>query len=460
VTAIRMDPAAQFNSASPAAKTVPFFDGGISWLLLILLGLALPVIFFGTRETIYAHDQAEYHLPAIRQIHASWPRLDLARDTLSAVAPGYHYVLATVALVIGPGEAGLRIVNMLVGFAAVYLLYRFARNRFPPARAFVLLLPFVLSNFVIKSAAWIVTDNAGLATAILTLLLLFDGRLSNPFDPRPGLAAAIATMVRQLNVWLMAPVLLRMFLTAASVPEKGQARPKGASAFIGLAAALSPAVVIAFLFRAWHGLVPPAWRDTSLSFSLCPLSYLLSVFGLLGFFYLGALRTGLGWSRPKDPLILALAALGFAAASLSPTSYSPDQGRWGGYFWGAASVLPTVANRSLLFLTLAPLGGAMLGWFFRAIERGSGRQSARLWLAATASWAATFLVNRQVFHRYYEPIILVFLVIGATLAAPGERESTARFAARLSLLSLAQLGLTLLGISEAFGFGWLAGYRR
>ncbi len=33
---------------------------------------------------------------------AHWPALDLNRDALSAVSPGYAYVLATVSLVTGP----------------------------------------------------------------------------------------------------------------------------------------------------------------------------------------------------------------------------------------------------------------------------------------------------------------------------------------------------------------------
>ena len=132
----------------------------------------------------------------------------------------------------------------------------------------------------------------------------------------------------------------------------------------------------------------------------------------------------------------------------------------GGYFWGAACFLPTIAGRSLFFVIMAPFGGVMLGVFFRAIERNSGRDRAQLWFISIAAWATTFVVNRQVFHRYFEPITLVFLVIGVTLCcAPNQTESP-RLRGRLIVLVIWQLGLTLLGVGEAFGWTWLAPLRR
>jgi hypothetical protein len=69
-------------------------------------------------------------------------------------------------------------------------------------------------------------------------------------------------------------------------------------------------------------------------------------------------------------------------------------------------------------------------------------QAAIVFLAGFTAWVVTFVVNRQVFHRYFEPTILVFLIALVPMLvrdAPHLR----RWRLGLAFCSAGQLVLTL-----------------
>jgi hypothetical protein len=65
----------------------------------------------------------------------------------------------------------------------------------------------------------------------------------------------------------------------------------------------------------------------------------------------------------------------------------------------------------LVFLALAPIGGATLAVLVRRLRIDAGTEAVTLWVTALAAWAAAMAANRQVYQRYYEPVLLVLLVV-------------------------------------------------
>jgi hypothetical protein len=392
-------------------------------LLALVLGcvvlLCLPLVV--QREVVnLSADEAAFHLPAIRQIGAGWPALDLSSDSLSATAPGYHYLLATLTLPVDHALPALRALNLGVSLAVLVVLWRALPG--PAGWRVLVLLPLACSNFYVKSASYVVTDNAALLAVALVLVHL--GR------PAPGAslglaaAAAAAVATRQSGVWLVAPLALR----AWNLPA-GNGRVQA-----GLTLLL-PLGVLGVLVAAWGGLVPPQWQAETLGrgAARAPVAaYLLAVAALLVPPYLLALRP-----ESVRRLLSLPAALGGLAGLLAAAAAAnvPDTaaGRWGGYLWNLAGVLPSVGDRSLLFLVLAPVGGAALALFAAEVWR-SGSPARGPWLAALAGWTVSNLANQQVFHRYYEPTLLVLVVVGAGQllregAAPADRRPLAALAA-------------------------------
>lgn len=379
--------------------------------------LTVPLVVFGGSGQ-YGFDEANYYLPSILSIRGSWPLLDLSTQTLSAVAPGYSWFLAGVSFLTGTSVLSFRLVNLLVSYFLIAFLYLWLRGSRSAVDSALVVAPLAASNFFVKSASWVVTDNASLLVLTASLVAMLSAGMGRSLAG--SMLAGLATFVRQLNVWLTAPALFRVL-----VQERTQVVGKGGGARRFLSwlpcslAALSPILMLAVLFAAWGGLVPPQWNQQAFKVSLSSGAYLFSVVAVFGAFYfgLGPVRTCV--ARASRGQLMIVAAAGLAIALVSPTSMSYADGRWGGYLWSLVALLPTIGGRSLLFVLLAPLGLAMAVALWRELRTSAASWRADLWLISFGAWASTFLVNRQVFHRYFEPTTLVLLILAFGL---GDRQ--------------------------------------
>ena len=147
-------------------------------------------------------------------------------------------------------------------------------------------------------------------------------------------------------------------------------------------------------------------------------------------FFIGFLAPG------KDDRLLLLVGVGMGVliALIIPTSPNPDAGRWGGVLWQVAAQLPVVADRSLAFLLLCPLGGAaLLLWLKRTWADWGG-----IVVLAVIAFATAHTANSQVWQRYYEPFLL-----GALVLLAGRSDTKQRWA----LWPLAVLAFGLAGIA-------------
>jgi hypothetical protein len=406
------------EAAAADGRRVPFLciDSGLLFLALIYLVLTLPV-FLGAARADREFDELAYHLPTIQSIRASWPQLRLGAMSYSAVAPGYHYLLASISLITGSEPMRMRLANWAISFALPALLYCFARTRSSRLSSIVLVLPLITSNFFIKSACWVLPDNAGtLMAAATVILLLHSGSLTRPAW-KVGILAAVATAFRQVNLWLIAPICAKAIAGALrksdGVREETMLRALYRLLFAIGVGAIPTLLVMTYLMHGWGGIVPLHWRaeNQPAAFSTASAAVVLSLFGIFG----GAYAISLGQIQRVvvfRSLIPAI-AIGLLVSVATPTAYDEPAGRWGGYLWAAVKHLPAWYDRSFLFVILAPLGGFIIAFYWRRIAISHDEAIALTWFVSCAAWTAVFLVTRQIFQRYYEPMILVFLIVGA-----------------------------------------------
>jgi hypothetical protein len=403
-----------------------FFNG--SFLLLAVL-FWLPVLLCiggaGSRE--YYSDEKEWHLPAVRQIAAKWPALDMQIDCFSASPPGYHWMLAGLSSVSGGALPVIRLWNACFGFGVLILLYAWISARSEPARAFVLLAPLALSNFIIKSAAWVVTDNAGLLFAVAALLAALT---TPPQTGRSSVWAALTVFTRHIQAWVLAPLALSVLLNGP---------PRRLTRLFWL---VLPLGVLGLLVTAWGGLVPPQWKAANVGMSTCPQAYLLSLsvgflILLLPVRYMGAEHV-----QAEKNWLLAAACGGLLVSLLTVTAYDPSAGRWGGYLWSVASKFPNLAERSAFFLLAAPVGAVLWMLLWRGMMREGAGKAGWLWAAALIAWMVSLVVCRQVFQRYFEPLILIFIALAAVLPMTRVPDFGGRW--RWSLLCMFQFLVTIL----------------
>ncbi len=420
------------------------------WLAFVpwLLGFAVlsaPLLWCRTVGNL-STDERVFYLPAIRQIRDHWPRLNLLADSLSATSPGYPYFLSTVSLATGPSFFAMRAVNWLVSLGVLALLWGLLQRR-GGGSLMLALLPLALDNFFVKSSCFVVTDNAALMMMSASLAAI----LFTPSDRGALLGAVSASAcvaVRQINVWLAGPLLWRLWREAQISHRWGR-----------LALGLIPVLPLAALFLAWHGLVPPAWAKETYSkmgFNGTALIYLLTVlFSMGASFYMVATTTRQWRDDFSSPVVLFAGALGLVLVLVSSTvpDFYYTTGRWGGYWWTLAAHLPVFGHISVPFLVLAPLGAAFALAIVRRLWLEAGMEPCLLWLAVVVPWTAAMLTNRLVFHRYYEPPLLLFLIYWLALLAAARTGFRLTRRWPLVALALVQLALTLLTVhAQAYGF--------
>ena len=423
------------------------FKPSFLWIALVFGALCLPLIL-SRRQSNYSADEAAYYLPAVRQIRAHWPALDLRRDCLSAAAPGYPYLLATLSLATGANLLPLRLATFAMSLALLWLLWRC----FPTGQrtlAIAALLVLACSNFYVKSASWIVTDNAALLgmTGTLVCVLLVGKPTASGWA---GALAAVTTFTRQNYVWLAAPVAARV--------QRDSSTRRGPVVWLQGGIPLAPVMVFGILIAVWGDVVPPRWHEVYNPNGVnlvAPLAYALAVLGCLGGFFYAAVAEKDWRADFGSRWAWVGAGLGLAIAVAGPTFPSVPAGRWGGYLWLLAEQLPTPGGRSIVFLILTPLGGAMVGALIRRLRAEAGAATAGTWIWTSAFWGLSQLPNRQVFHRYYEPAIVILLILWVLLILRSRTPSNTPRWLPLGALAVGQLVLTLVVVHYQVFWGHL-----
>jgi hypothetical protein len=421
-------------------------------LAAIHLAITLPLLNTGLD---LGTDEFDYHYQTILNLRAHWPEIDFNRDLLSAVSPGYHYFLATVSLITGPGLLALRLVNDLVSLLLPLSLFFWLTCRVSPTRAFWLVLPVLLSNYFIKSSCRIMTDNVSTLFAVLTMACIFQLPARSWQGSAAGFVATAAVALRQLAVWLEIPLLAQPLLEYLFPPANSPSRVPTPRDLLFLLCRFLPLTVLVFLYLQWHGLVPPQWQSRLSTYSFASTAFILSMASLLGLPLLLSLGTLLTRNVLFSRWTLLAILAGLLLALLSPTSHNVEMGRWGGPLWIIVSWLPVVGDRSVFILGASLVGATVIAIFFQLIARNASLSTAWLWLSCVAGWAATYIGNPQVFQRYYEVQLLIFLVMAYALVIAPHKTWRPRLWP-LALLALYFLGslaqvIYLPLLSSAFG---------
>ena len=412
-------------------------------LTALLFPLACLPLSLSLNGRNFAEDEKSYYLESISRISAHWPAVDLAGDSTSATSPGYCYLLAGIAKVAGPRLRMYRLVT--VGLSAALLLL--LCTMFPPAQglaAGMAILPLAASNFFIKSASWVVTDNVALLFVCVSLISILKCSRNTAWVYAAGLSAAGAVFTRQLHAWLVAPIA---WAVATARDARESLNPIRSRA-LALAAILPPLAILYWLRRAWGGFVPQAWQKLH-SFGIHPAcaACALTVFAAFGILYFlsadspsSMRRLAGGWEA------LIGAAVGCAVALVSKNGLDREAARWGGYFWAIVGRSPAIYGHSLPIVAGSILGGALLGAMTTRLRESCGPTKASVWLVSVASWVAACMLNPLAFQRYFEPPVLVFLIVWLALLLhdrPGEKPAALR-RGPLLLLAAAQVAITII----------------
>jgi hypothetical protein len=431
--------------AYPVLLALPFLVG-----IAVLKGLTVEI------DTFHGSDARIYHLPTIEQFA---DRLDF-ESYPAAQTPLYHLLFAGWGELVGFELWRLRLLNVVVSYGAVLVLFGLLRRRGLTAfQSFALSLLLALSPYFFGASFTLLTDNLALLFGLLALDRLDRfGQSASLGELALGLLAmAAAVLTRQSYLWL---ALVAAFMLART-PLPWRARAAGVA--LG-ALALAP---MAALVVTWGGLVPPGADPASCglctdrpgvgrdSLTLRTVGFTIALFGLYAAALFGpslarrlrppasgvAARTlGRLSVRPKArdvagplarragevapaPSELALPLLAAVALlAISPLAYKPIvPGRAGdaGYLWKVADRFPELFGTELLFWLLVPLGAVAL--FLLARRAGP----ASLPVVYFASFLLAALPVGLVYQKYFDPFALL---AAALLVQPPDLRERADYA--------------------------------
>ena len=386
-------------------------------LLAVLFACAvLPVIMFGSDATSEASDEAAAHLPTVLQFAAQLPTPDL-HDYPSATGPGYHLLMAVPARM-GVGVHGLRIIASLAGLALVLLVWRTAARAAGPAVALALTLPLLVSTYVLSGSAWLTTDvlSVLIGTTMVAIAAWWMPTMRTFLTLAVLFVAALS--VRQTNVFLAAPILAAGILgsplgrSASDAEQWSGDEPRSWSRLAAAFLALVPAALLLLaLVNMWGGLMPATFRsmhDKGLS-PVAP-AYGLALLGTWAAIALLPMAPEVLHTVRRHALAITLvASLAFLGAVVADSTWSVEQGRWGGAYWMIVKAFPAFGGRSIVIVAAAVVGAVLAAvLWIRAAEIRRGRQ-ATIVLVSLLALMVVQAGNSQVWQRYFDPAILVAL---------------------------------------------------
>jgi dolichyl-phosphate-mannose-protein mannosyltransferase len=387
----------------PLLLAVPFLVG-----VAALKGLTVEI------DTFHGSDARVYHLPTILQFRHQLPGVDLHHYP-AAQTPLFHLLFAVYGKLVGYELWRLRLLNVVVSYLAVLVLFRFLVRCFGLARvqAFALALVFALSPFFLGASFTLLTDNLAILFGLLALERFHRYRSTADLwtFALGALAMGAAVLTRQSFLWL-ALVGAYVVLRADSPPER-----KAAAAAVG-ALCLAP---FAALVVDWGGLVPPGSDPASCGLctsrpgvgrdhlTLRAVAFSGAIAGLYAAALWGpALAARLRRMHPRPGLVLPPLAAGAILLALAPLAYRPIRpGRAGdaGYLWKLADHTPVVLSSDLLFWLLVPLGAIAL---FLLVRRAGLDSVPAVYLA---SFLVAALPVRLVYQKYFDPFVLLGLLM-------------------------------------------------
>jgi hypothetical protein len=418
-------------------------------LLLALPFLATVAALRGltaTLPTFHGGDEINYHLPTIAKFARELPSVDLVHYP-AAQAPLFHLLVAAWGRVVGLELWRLRIVEVLISYGVVLVLYRLLRRYAGVGMwpAVLLAALFGCSPYVFGQSFVLVTDNLALLLSLVAIerLLAFEHGGGLPAFALACGAIALALLTRQSSGWLVALALVVLALHAPREPRTLVA----GGALLGLALLPLGALVLA-----WHGLVPPTADPTSCG--LCapgagrlsgatgsPLRAPLFAIAIVGVYgallhgpaLLEQLRQGGGrrWLVP-----LAAAAAGVVLLRAVPLAHHEGDEGW---IWRIARSGPQPLGSAWPFWLLVPLGCALLA----LLARRAGARSLPLLLLGC--FLVAQLATRLAYQKYFDPIVLLALLLVLT---PGQLRGR-RAIVGPAIVALLSAGFVLAFVSGA-----------
>jgi hypothetical protein len=343
-------------------------------------------------------DELTWHYGLIRTFATQWPMMDL-RDYPAAMTPLFHMAMATAAQVLGDDLHRLRLVNLVISYAAVLAMYRFLRVGLhqQPRRSALCALCFAVVPSFFADSLILMTDNLGWLLGLNFLHHMFawdrSGHRRNLVLMAVYFALAVLTRQTHISLILLPP--------AVAYFGRQQSLARAVTAAAVLLVGVLPYLA---LCAEWGGPIPPslAHNHVKEGLSARPAGYFVAVIGLYAPFFLAtafASRAAAGLPKGSASFATTVASSLFLVAS--PMAYDPKE--CFGVLWRFSEKTPEIAGSPGVFWVLVPLG------VYAFVRSMVPLNRATFWLPVWAVlYAIPYAVNPVTAQRYVDPYAIAF----------------------------------------------------
>lgn len=346
------------------------------------------------------HDQNTFHLPQINYFKNEYFNLFNYKST-TATTPGQHFFYAVILKIlnyngISDNYFKLRIIHSIFNIFIIIIFAILFRSFSKKLNTIYYLFPIIFSPYFINGALYITTDNGALGFIALSMFFLFKSEINHTNICYANIANTLSILWRQNTIWLQLPLFVSSI--------KSLLKRKKYYYFFSH---LIPLIALTYFVINWGGLTPKEFQKVhSKGLNFSSVIYCLALSSIFSIFYLNNFIDNIKLIPVKWKRKLAFFGilLGSIIGILIPSQMNYNSGRWGGYLWTASTYFPNIYNRSVLLIFMTIIGSIILVYIFYLLYKKDKLLSIVLFL----SWILSTTSNFFVFHRYFEPTLLLF----------------------------------------------------
>jgi hypothetical protein len=278
---------------------------------------------------------------------------------------------------------------------------------------------------------YVLPDMLGWLCVLIVLAIALRERITWGWLALASGVLVVLVLTRQIHVWAAGPLVFAAWLQSLARDSRGATtlrdvlrdaiRAGSLARVMVCSLALLPAVLTLALFvRYWGGLVPPRFQGwypprTLVDMALSPsAAFYLTVTGAYAVFFVGSIAEPLRdlWQRHRVWVFGAL-AMGAVIALIPATTYDYEAGRRTG-LWNLTQHLPVIANRTSILLLLGSMWGALA---LTALLSVQPLRTRLILLCVVAAFCAAMSASLETWQRYFDPLVLIVLVLLSANAA-------------------------------------------
>lgn len=349
------------------------------------------------------YDQNTYHIPQINYFLRNG--IDFTSyNSFTATTPGQHLIYTCLLSLLSIKQVDgntieLRLLHLIFNLVTIFLIWLLLYTITRKHESIIYSLPLICSPYFINGALYITTDNVAIGITVAVLIFIISQNYNFKNILYANIFNTVSILWRQNTIWLQGPIFIKNIKTILNTKKYSSLIPH-----------LLPVGLLILFIISWGGLTPREFQlinSKALNFS--SIIYSISLFVILSIFYLYDLYFLI--KKIEKQLIIRITIIGIiigiSIGIFIPSEMNHQAGRWGGYLWSISSYLPSIYERSIFFIFLTILGSVLLSYIFYLLWISNEV----LIIVAFLSWLISNVGSFIVFHRYYEPMLILFISI-------------------------------------------------